>query len=183
MLKEADISVYQPDVVRNYRETRHIAAAENPEFTMGWTAANSVFLDQFIETLTDNGCSRWEKILDIRPKDTDSLEVRRFRIKARINEDLPYTWRALEKVLNNLCGEGAYVMTLYNDEYRLRILLELTVKKLFDEVEQSVKRMLPANLILEVDLRYNTWEKVRPMTWGEVASFTWSGVKEDVLNG
>ena len=39
-------------------------------------------------------------------------------------------------------------MTLYNDEYRLRILLELTVKKLFDEVEKTVKRMIPANLIL-----------------------------------
>ena len=148
---------------------------------MLWTAADSVFLDQFIETLTDNGCKRWEKILDIKPRDTDTLQVRRFRIKARINEDLPYTWRALEKVLDTMCGKGAYAMTLYNEEYRLVILLELTVKKLFDEVEQSVKRMIPANLILDVRLRYNTWGQVKVLTWGDLKNRTWKDVKEEVL--
>lgn len=148
---------------------------------MLWTAADSVFLDQFIETLTDNGCKRWEKILDIRPRDTDTLQVRRFRIKARINEDLPYTWRALERVLDTMCGKGAYAMTLYNEEYRLVILLELTVKKLFDEAEQSVKRMIPANLILDVRLRYNTWGQVKVLTWGDLKNRTWKDVKEEVL--
>ena len=148
---------------------------------MLWTAADSVFLDQFIETLTDNGCKRWEKILDIKPRDTDTLQVRRFRIKARINEDLPYTWRALEKVLDTMCGKGAYAMTLYNEEYRLVILLELTVKRLFDEVEQSVKRMIPANLILDVRLRYNTWGQVKVLTWGDLKNRTWKDVKEEVL--
>ena len=140
-----------------------------------------MFLDQFIETLTDNGCKRWEKILDIKPRDTDTLQVRRFRIKARINEDLPYTWRALERVLDTMCGKGAYAMTLYNEEYRLVILLELTVKKLFDEVEQSVKRMIPANLILDVRLRYNTWGQVKVLTWGDLKNRTWKDVKEEVL--
>lgn len=181
MLKDVDISIYQPDVIKGYREISGITQAENPELAMLWSAANSVFLDQFIETLTDNGCMRWEKILDIRPKDTDTLQVRRFRIKARINEDLPYTWRALEKVLDTMCGKGAYAMTLHNDEYRLVILLELTVKKLFDEVEQSVKRMIPANLILEVKLRYNTWGQVKALTWGELKNRTWKDVKEEVL--
>ena len=148
---------------------------------MLWTAADSVFLDQFIESLTDNGCKRWEKILDIKPRDTDTLQVRRFRIKARINEDLPYTWRALERVLDTMCGKGAYAMTLYNEEYRLVILLELTVKKLFDEVEQSVKRMIPANLILDVRLRYNTWGQVKVLTWGDLKNRTWKDVKEEVL--
>ena len=181
MLKEVDISVYLPEVVKHYREIVGITEAENPELTMLWTSADSVFLDQFIETLTDNGCKRWEKILDIKPRDTDTLQVRRFRIKARINEDLPYTWRALEKVLDTMCGKGAYAMTLYNEEYRLVILLELTVKKLFDEVEQSVKRMIPANLILDIRLRYNTWGQVKVLTWGDLKNRTWKDVKEEVL--
>ena len=62
MLKEVDISVYLPEVVKHYREIVGITEAENPELTMLWTSADSVFLDQFIETLTDNGCKRWEKI-------------------------------------------------------------------------------------------------------------------------
>ena len=112
MLKNVDISIYQPSVVKDYKEFKEISKRENEILTNCWTASNNVFLDQFIETLTENGCKRWEKILGIQPKGTDTLQVRRFRIKSRINEDLPYTWRSLENVLNSLCGKESYAMTL-----------------------------------------------------------------------
>ena len=182
MLKNVDISIYQPSVIKNYREFKELAKIENDELTDCWTASNGVFLDQFIETLTTNGCNRWENILNIHPKATDSLEVRRFRIKSRINEDLPYTWKVLENVLNSLCGNGQYVMTLYNNEYRLKILLELKVKKMFDEVENTVKRMIPANLILEVELRYNQYIHLTPCTHQQLQAFSHSQIREEVLH-
>ena len=172
MLKNVDIGIYQPNIIRDYSEFKEIAERENEELTGCWSTSNSVFLDQFIETLTENGCRRWEKILGIQTKDTDTLQVRRFRIKSRINEDLPYTWNVLQNVLDSLCGKGQYEMTLFNDEYRLRILLELTVKKMFDEVENTVKRMLPANLILEVELRYNQHITVGKYTHGQLSIYT-----------
>ena len=181
MLKNVDISIYQPSVVKDYREFKEIASIENEALTDSWTASNNVFLDQFIETLTENGCKRWEKILGIQPKGTDTLQVRRFRIKSRINEDLPYTWRSLENVLNSLCGKESYAMTLYNNEYRLKILLELTVKKLFDEVESTVKRMIPANLILEVELRYNQHLQLKPYKHSELAEYTHKELREEVF--
>jgi hypothetical protein len=181
MLKSADISIYQPVTVRGYREFKEIANRENEALTDCWGSSNSVFLDQFIETLTENGCRRWEKILNIQPKDTDTLQVRRFRIKSRINEDLPYTWRALENVLNSLCGEGQYEMTLYNDEYRLKILLELTVKELFNEVESTVKRIIPANLILDVELRYNQYITLGKYTHGELRPYRHWEIREAAL--
>ena len=82
MLKNVDVSIYQPDVVKDYREFKEITEIENTILTDCWSSSNNVFLDQFIETLTDNGCKRWEKILNIQPKGTDTLEVRRFRIKS-----------------------------------------------------------------------------------------------------
>ena len=178
MLKNVDISIYQPSVVKDYKEFKEISKRENEILTNCWTASNNVFLDQFIETLTENGCKRWEKILGIQPKGTDTLQVRRFRIKSRINEDLPYTWRTLENVLNSLCGKESYAMTLYNDEYRLKILLELTVKKLFDEVEKTVKRMIPANLILEVELRYNQHLHLKAFTHEYLKAYTHNGLRE-----
>ena len=173
MLKNVDISIYQPSVVKDYKEFKEISKRENKVLTDSWTDSNSVFLDQFIETLTENGCKRWEKILGIQPKGTDTLQVRRFRIKSRINEDLPYTWRSLENVLNSLCGKESYAMTLYNDEYRL--------KKLFDEVESTVKRMIPANLILEVELRYNQHLHLKAFTHEYLKAYTHDGLREEAL--
>lgn len=183
MLKNVDISIYQPLIIKDYREFKEIAEIENTILTDCWSSSNNVFLDQFIETLTENGCKRWEKILNIQPKGTDTLEVRRFRIKSRINEDLPYTYKALVNVLNSLCGEGQYTINLYNNEYRLKILIELTVKKLFDEVESTVKRMIPANLILEVDLRYNQHKTLSKYTHKQLSKYTHIELREEVLNG
>ena len=183
MLKNVDISIYQPLIIKDYREFKEIAEIENTILTDCWSSSNNVFLDQFIETLTDNGCKRWEKILNIQPKGTDTLEVRRFRIKSRINEDLPYTYKALVNVLNSLCGEGQYTINLYNNEYRLKILIELTAKKLFDEVESTVKRMIPANMILEVSLRYNQYLHFKKYTYGQLSVYTNKQLREEVLNG
>ena len=183
MLKNVDISIYQPLIIKDYREFKEIAEIENTILTDCWSSSNNVFLDQFIETLTDNGCKRWEKILNIQPKGTDTLEVRRFRIKSRINEDLPYTYNALVNVLNSLCGEGQYTINLYNNEYRLKILIELTAKKLFDEVESTVKRMIPANMILEVSLRYNQYLHFKKYTYGQLSVYTNKQLREEVLNG
>ena len=183
MLKNVDISIYQPLVTKDYREFKEIAEIENTILTDCWSSSNNVFLDQFIETLTDNGCKRWEKILNIQPKGTDTLEVRRFRIKSRINEDLPYTYNALLNALDNLCGKGQYEVTLYNNEYRLKVLIELTVKKLFDEVESTVKRMIPANMILEVSLRYNQYLHFKKYTYGQLSVYTNKQLREEVLNG
>lgn len=181
MLKEVDITGYQPTVIKDYREFKALAGTENPELTQAWTSSDIVFLNQFIDTLTEEGCKRWEKMLKIQVMGTDTLETRRFRILSRLNENLPYTYRMLQSYLDTLCGEGNYQMTLYANDYRLKILLELGIKKMFDDVESAVKRMIPANLILEVALRYNQHSTVGQYTHGQLAQWTHQEIREEAL--
>ena len=181
MLKEVDIRLYQPEVIRDYREFKAIAQTENSALTDCWSASDKVFCNQFVETLTEEGCRMWENCLGIQPMGTDTLEERRFRIKARLNENLPYTMRMLKNSLSALCGADGYSLTLYAGEYRLKILVELTVKKMFAEAENMVKRMIPANMIIDISLRYNQWLALRPITWGQAAGYTWGEIKEEVI--
>lgn len=181
MDKQVNIEHYQPDVIKDYREFKAIAQTENPELYLLWTASDNAFNDQFVDTLTINGCERWEKMLGIQPMGTDTLEERRFRIKARLNENLPYTMRMLKNSLSALCGADGYSLTLYAGEYRLKILVELTVKKMFAEAESMVKRMIPANMIIDISLRYNQWLTLKPLTWGQAAGYTWGGIREEVI--
>ena len=183
MAREADIQFYQPSLMKQTEEFQRLAQTEDPELSLCWTGAENAFLDQFVDSLTENGCKRWEKILKLTPMATDTLEERRFRIKTRFNEDLPYTYRMLTQMLNALCGEGNYQLTLYHEEYRLMLLLELSVKKIFHEAEEMVKRVIPANLLLEVELRYNQHLTVANLTHGGLKVYTHQMIREENING
>lgn len=99
---------YLPFVVRDYAEFKGITGAEQPEFELAWAAADDLLSNQFIHTAGNLGLSRWEKILEITPKGTDTLNDRRFRILARLNEELPYTLPQLRVILESLCGPGNF---------------------------------------------------------------------------
>ena len=181
MARTIDIRQYQPDLMKDVLEFKALADAENPELQKQYGDIGVVFDNQFVDTLTEYGCKRWEKGLGITPKASDTLEDRRFRIKTRMNDDLPYTMRTLGQMLDALCGAGNYEKTLYHLEYRLKVLLELTAKKQFDEAKDMLSRILPANMILELGLRYNTWGQAAHLTWGQVSHMTWKQIREEVI--
>ena len=83
---------YLTYVVRDYDAFKGIMESEQPEFERVWNCADDLLDNQFISTAGNIGLARWEKILAINPKETDTLEDRRFRILTRINEELPYTF-------------------------------------------------------------------------------------------
>ena len=94
---------YLPYVVQEFKEFQGITSGEQPEFDLVWDAH-----DQFINTMDNYGLSRWEEILRLVPKATDSLNVRRFRVLSRLNERLPYTLPQLRNILQTLCGKGNF---------------------------------------------------------------------------
>lgn len=93
---------YLPYVIRDYAEFQGIMGSEQPEIEKAWNTTDDLLDNQFIPTAGNMGLSRWEKILGITPKGTDSLEDRRFRILTRINEELPYTLPQLRNILETL---------------------------------------------------------------------------------
>ena len=109
---------YLPYVVRDYAEFKGISEAEQPEFESAWGSSDDLLNNQFISTAGNLGLSRWEKILGITPKGTDTLEDRRFRILTRLNEELPYTLPQLRNILETLCGSGNYSAEVMEGTYQ-----------------------------------------------------------------
>ena len=116
-------------------------------------AVRNALNDQFILTATEYGVSRWEKLLNIIPKATYSLDERKLAILARLNEQLPFTYRALERILSELCGADSYELELYNDIYKLVVIIELTAKNTIEVVEDVLKRIVPANMLVKYVIR------------------------------
>lgn len=166
-----DILDYLPDVIKDVTEYQEIANAENPSINSLWENHRKTFNNQFINTLDEQGCSRWEKMLDITPKGTATVEDRRLAILARINASLPYTYRQLENFLRNICADD-YTMTLDNENYTLTVLLSLSRQNQFDEVSNLLAKVIPANLICNVSLKYNQYKIIKPYRYRLLVNYT-----------
>lgn len=172
---------YLPSVMQELEEFKQIMTAEQKQVDELWKVIYFILNEAFLDTAEDIGLKRWETILNIIPLDTDSVEVRRMRIHGRMLEDAPYTWNSFKQMLSGLCGEDGYTLELKNKEYTLVIKVALKSKKLKDEVAKMTERVVPANLILDIDLLYNTYELLKQITWEQAATKTYKDLRDEVL--
>ena len=172
---------YLPEVLQDVRELRAVMDTEQEELARAWDAGTQALDDQFVETAAQSGVSRWERILDITPKAGDSLQDRRFRILARLNEQLPFTLPMLRQQLESLCGADGYWITLDGNAYRLKVQVALKAKSNFQDVEQLLRRVAPANLEVQYTLKYNQHETLAGSTHRQLSAHTHHEIREEVV--
>ena len=172
---------YLPPFMQEYFEMKHIMAAEQPEFEGLWVACENGMADKFIDTATEKGVARWESIYKITPKDTDTLDERKFRLTTKMNQGLPYTLTKLNEALTIICGAGNFNIDLQPANYHIEIRLALTNINNYQEVVELLAKMLPANLTQWVQIMYNNHEIIGQFTHAELAAYTHKQLKERVF--
>ena len=173
---------YLPHYMREYAEMRQIMEAEQPEIDILWSAAEGVLADQFILDATANGVKRWESLLGVSPKDTDTLDERKFRLLTLLNQELPYTMRKLEQTLTNLCGANGYSIILTAANYHITVKLALENANNYVEVEKTLKKMIPANMVQEIVIMYNANSILKQYTHAELAAYTHDQIRSEVFS-
>ena len=182
---------YLPEFLQDIREYQTLLAAEDHEINEIWDAIEKAFQDQTVDTATEYGLSRLEKILRIIPKSLDK-ENRRLEIKARLGQQLPYTIRILKGILTTLCDLGesdadeslkGYEL-LFPEAYTLKILIDLRNKSKKSAIDTMVRQICPANILCLIDLDYNTYGNLRKrrLTHAQLSQLTHQQIQDDVLD-
>ena len=91
-----DIKEYWSPVVGESLEFIAIADAENPEFNYLWEKIYGLVDEYFVKSATEYGVRRMEKILNIVPLVTETLDQRKTKIIWKLNLKIPYTMRFLK---------------------------------------------------------------------------------------
>lgn len=172
---------YLPAFMQEFKEIKVLMNAEQAETETLWSSANNLFKDQFIKEATENGVKRWESMLEISPKDTDTLEERKFRILTRLNQDLPYTLKRLIQALTNLCGADGFKVDVQYSKYHIEVLLALSNEKNYGEVEKLLHKMIPANMTLNIKIMYNTHIVLSKLTHKQLSAYTHNRLKREVF--
>lgn len=181
MRRNVDIRTYWPEVVGSTYEFNAIAESENPEINALWIVWNDVMKDQFVESLTIDGIKRWEKNLKITPYADDTLADRRYRIKVRLNETLPYTYRTVYRMLENLCGKDGFTFEVQHNIYVVTVKIALVAKKMFNSVADLLRRILPANMIIHVEIMYNQHSTLGRYTHAQLKAYTHDQLRNEVI--
>lgn len=172
---------YIPQVLKKVRELKLTFQSEQVEVEKLWGALEKALKDQFVVDATEYGVSRWEKILAIAPKATETLDTRKFRILTRLREQLPHTCTTLKQQLKALCGSDGYSLTLKNEIYTLEVKVNLIAKSNFDDVAALLHRVVPANMAIDLKLIYNPHATLSPFTHGQLQAFTHNRLRSEVL--
>lgn len=170
---------YAPKILHEVEEYKALYAAEQIEIDGLHASQTDVLNNQFISTCTDGGAKRWENIIGITAKDTETLSDRRFRILSRLNEQLPYTQRILEQQLTTLCGVGGYSLSLANQTIKVRVVL--TARNNFNDVEYLLERMRPANVVIDLSLLYNQNQMLTGRTHAKLSAYTHEQIRNEVV--
>lgn len=171
---------YLPPIMRTFAEFIEISKAEQKAKEKLWDDINRMFAEGYVIDESEIGASRWEKTLGITAKDNEDIEVRNFRIRGKLQSDLPYTYRTLKRQLAGLCGENGYTLTIDYDACTITIKVALSRGEMKDEVENLTDEVIPAHILLVVELMYNTHGMIARAgkTHADLAQLTHAEIKE-----
>lgn len=104
----------------------------------------------FLETMSEEQTGHWETILNILPSNSDTLKDRRMRVKTKILERLPYSYRVICSRLTELCPNG-YTLLINDTRTELKVVAELDSNRQIDILEEFLDSTLPVNICFEVE--------------------------------
>ncbi len=185
LVRDVHVERYYPPVVAPAKEFKEIAEVVNPELNLVWKRLWQLFLNTFVYYIDETGAARWESMLKLRPKETDDLEVRRRRILAKINSQLPYTHRQLQNMLDATYGAGRSQVSLNYNNYALWVDILASILTRTKEMRTFLRVIVPANLTIGISntqtlshrvyaggyLRVNKRVKIHPVVTFRAAEF------------
>lgn len=183
MLYKRHLIDYLPEFLREVREYKAILTdAVEPEIVKLFQAIENALNDQFIETASEYGIARWEKMLKIVPKSTHTLDDRKFTILTKMNEQPPYTMEALKQKLEYLCGKDGYSVEVDAENFILKVRVALTSRNAFDDVCVLLERVVPSNMIIDASLMYNQHKAFAKYTYSQLSTYTHDQMRNEVMN-
>lgn len=173
-MSENRYSGYLPDTVRELREFQKLAEIEGQMLEEAAAAKETVVNNQWILTAERSGLLRLAGMMGFPGAEGLETEPLREEILYRWNSRSPYTYFHLLDWLDGCCGEGEYRAELEREKYFLHLVLELRIKGKKDFLQRHLRKIIPANLMLKVDLNTNTHGKVGVMPHGRMKELGWT---------
>ena len=140
-----------PRFLRDIKEYKEICTVEEIELENLELKIKEIITEVSAETAKNYGLERYEKILNI-VNTTEDVEERRFKIKSKLTNQLPFNMKWLDNKLKSLVGVGNYKIDLDSENYQITIQISHVFPDVANVMNNDLREQLPANLIIKVNL-------------------------------
>ena len=169
-----------PQVIKNIPDIRKIYEINDPQIEELDTDTDQLDSDLIADLMSDDALKHWESIYHINVMDDESLDDRRTKVKGKMLERPPYSYRVLVRNLNNLLPSG-YDLYINEDLTYIQVKVVLTAKYLLANVQKLLDDMVPLNMVLDVILKFNTYGVLGLHTHEQLASYTYQELRDEPL--
>lgn len=139
---------FLPTVYDGIVEMDEIMNAEEQEMDIARRELYSAFSNTFVLTADESGVIMFERMLGIVANlQTEDLEFRRQRLINRLSMRPPFTFRFLKNRLDEIIGEGGWKAYIDHQNYTLYIESSATNQSWYSEMEFTVNRLKPCNMV------------------------------------
>lgn len=167
-----DTKLYFPGHIADIKEFQELAYSFDSMLQPLWEVMKRIHDNQYIDTLDDYGCRMHEGILGISVNPIDELDDRRRRIKGYYTSNLPYTSKKMNEVLTAMCGKDGYDLVIDAKLSRVTVNIKLNSVSLINNVYELIRQMIPASMVLSVEIIYNIHARFRSMTHEAMGQYT-----------
>jgi len=164
---------YLPNTVRELQEFQKLAEMEGGILKEEAAAKEELIRNQWILTAERSGLLRLSGIMGLYGAEGMETEKLRAEILSGWSSRSPYTLFHLEDWLDGCLGADAYRIKAEQERYLLQVVLELRVKDRKEFLKKHLRKIIPANLILDVQLNTNMHEDLKGMTHGKMKTLGW----------
>lgn len=170
---------YLPEFIANTKEFKALFNAVQQEIDTLFDEVEKILIDLFVLNCSEYATKRYENIVGIAPKLTDSLHKRQLDILAIYNEVPPFTYERLQEMLTATLGGNGFKIKLDIPNYRLFIKLHRYNADFVQQVNDMLDRVIPVNIVLDYSIDWNTWEDLSYFTWDNLNNYTWKDAREN----
>lgn len=169
-----------PDIIINIPDIAEIYEASEQQCQDLEEDAEQMDKNLFLDQMDEAVIARWESMLGIVPLDDDKLTDRRFRVKVKALEKLPYSYRVMIRKLDTICPEGHEVIISENKD-EIEIKISLKSKKMVEDVKKLMEDILPLNMVYKVRIIWNQYFILSSFTHNQLKARTHKEIREEVF--
>ncbi len=147
----SNISQYLPEYLREIREFKEICSTEDIEIERLNNKIDEIINEVKVQTAKGFGLVRYEKIFNIINTSSD-IEERRFKIKSKLVNQLPFNINWLRNKLKNLVGAGNYRIDIDSKNYKVTIQISHIFPDIAEVLIDEFRNEFPANLLIVINL-------------------------------
>ncbi len=174
------IAEHLPLYMSSISEISAVMSTEQTELDELGNSSDVLVDNAFVGTANEEAILRYEKLLDILPNETATLDERKFDILVKSNEQLPYTLENLRQKLSIFCGED-YSLQVVHGSYSIKVALALSKANELTSVVSMLADVLPCNMLYAVSVIFNTYGFFGSMTHSQLTAYSHKQLREHVF--